>query len=386
MTMKIMFIDPVFGISGDMMIAALIHAGYPFESFLTTIKKIPLPVPDIEPESISQGVAEGIHLKIKNVDIHLTIEEMERIIHEIDVDEKVKKDALGMLHILINAESKIHNVLPDELHFHELSNIDTLIDLIGVAHGMNYFNAEKVFCGPVPCGNGTIKTSHGIIPNPPPVTLEMLSPFKIVFYDEPLELTTPTGATIIRYYAQKYHPVPAMKVERIGYGVGTYKSLRPDILRIFIGASEDKEGLDDVWIIETDIDDMDLEYLAAAMERIRDAGALECIFFPVYMKKGRLGVRLSILVKDDKLEKVKNTIFSETTTFGVRMRRDSREILKREIKKEETPFGIVHVKYGYNTEGKCLKTHIEFEDVKKIADQTGISYLKLYNEIKRSIK
>ncbi|HOP85983.1 MAG TPA: nickel pincer cofactor biosynthesis protein LarC [Syntrophorhabdaceae bacterium] len=384
--MKIMFIDPVFGLSGDMMIAALIHGGYPFESFLTTIKKIPLPLPDIEPELLSQGVIEGIHLKIKNVDIHLTIEEMEKIIQGIDVDGNVKRDAWGMLRILIDAESKIHNILPDEIHFHELSNIDTLIDLIGVAHGMNYLGIEKVFCGPVPCGNGTIKTSHGIIPNPPPVTLEILNPFKIVFLDEPLELTTPTGATIIRYYAQKYHPAPPMKVERIGYGVGTYKSMRPDILRIFIGTLEDKEGFDEVWIIETDIDDMDLEYLAPAVERIRDAGALECVFFPVYMKKGRLGVRLSILVKDDKLEKVKNTVFSETTTFGIRIRKDSREVLKREIKKEQTPFGTIHVKYGYNSQGEPLKTHIEFDDVKKIADQTGISYLTLFDEIKKSIK
>lgn len=104
------------------------------------------------------------------------------------------------------------------------------------------------------------------------------------------------------------------------------------------------------------------------------------------MKKGRLGVRLSILVKDDKLEKVKNTVFSETTTFGIRIRRDSREVLKREIKKEQTPFGMIHVKYGYNSQGEPLKTHIEFDDVKKIADQTGISYLTLFDEIKKSIK
>ncbi|HOJ43012.1 MAG TPA: nickel pincer cofactor biosynthesis protein LarC [Syntrophorhabdaceae bacterium] len=384
--MRIMYIDPVFGISGDMMVAALIHAGYPFEVFLKTVKNIPLPIPEIEPEILSQGIVEGVHLRIKDVDTHLTIDEMANIIGKIDVDEKVKNDAKGMLNILIDAESKIHNISRDELHFHELSNIDTPVDLIGVAHGINYFNIEKVYCGPVPCGYGTIKTSHGTIPNPPPVTLEILNPFKIAFFNEPLELTTPTGAAILRYYAQKHNTIPAMKVERIGYGVGTYKSQRPDILRVFIGESQELEEQDDVFIIETDIDDMELEYLSAAMDRIREAGALECIFFPVYMKKGRLGLRLSILVKADKLEVVKDKVFSETTTFGIRIRRDARVILKREIKSIDTAFGAVHVKYGYNSKGECVKTHIEFEDVKKMADKTGISYLALYNEIKRSIK
>ncbi|MCX7965224.1 MAG: nickel pincer cofactor biosynthesis protein LarC [Syntrophorhabdaceae bacterium] len=384
--MKIMFIDPIFGISGDMMIAALIHAGYPFENFLKTIKKIPLPLPEIELESISHGVINGIHLKIGHGDIHLTINEMEAIIHEMDIHEKIKHDALGMLEILINAESKIHNTSRDELHFHELSNIDTLIDLIGVAHGMDFFGIEKVFCGPVPCGRGTISTSHGIIPNPPPVTLEILKDFKIVFFDEPLELTTPTGATIVRYYAEPHQSIPPIKVKVIGYGAGTYKSLTPDVLRLFIGESEGSGEFEDIWIIETDIDDMDLEYIGAVVDRIRKAGAIDCVFFPVYMKKGRLGIRLSVLVGNDNLEMVKYTIFSETTTFGIRIRKDAREVLKRDIKEEDTPFGMVHVKYGYNEKGECIKTHIEFDDVKKIADDIGIPYISAYNAIKKSLK
>lgn len=384
--MKIIYIDPVFGISGDMMIAALIHAGYPFETFLKTIKKIPLPLPEIEPELISSGIIEGIHLSIKDSDTHLTINEMVGIIHEIDLDERVKRDAMGILEILIKAESKIHNISRDELHFHELSQIDTLIDLIGVADGINFLGIERVFCGSIPCGKGTIKTSHGIIPNPPPVTIEILKDFKISFFDEPFELTTPTGAAIVKYYAKGHRFMPPMKVERVGYGTGTYKSQRPDILRVFIGEIEEPEGLDYVWVIETDMDDMDLEYLGIVAERIKNAGAIDCVFFPVYMKKGRLGVRLSVLVGDDSLEKVKDTIFSETTTFGIRIRRDSRDVLKREIKKVETPFGTVHVKYGYNRKGNPVKTHIEFEDIKRLADEKEMPYLTLYNEIKRFIK
>lgn len=383
--MKIMYIDLIFGISGDMMLAALLHAGYPFEQFLNTIKKIPLPIPEITPEYLSNGVIKGVRLDIKNIDKHLTIADMERILNEIDLHEKIKKDATGMLGIIIEAESKIHNISRDELHFHELSNIDTLIDLIGVASGIHYFGIEKVFCGAVPCGRGFIKTSHGIIPNPPPVTLEILKDKRILFLDENLELTTPTGAAILSYYAKGHGP-PPMKVEKIGYGMGTYKTDKPDVLRIFIGESEDLELQESVWVIETDIDDMDLEYIPQVMERIREAGAIDCLFFPVHMKKGRIGVRISILVNERNFNDVKEKIFLETTTFGIRIRKEAREVLKREIKKVSTPFGDVRVKYGYNSKGECIKTHIEFEDIKRLADEKNIPYLDLYREIKKAIQ
>lgn len=383
--MKIMFIDPVFGISGDMCIAALIHAGYPFERFINTIKKIPKTIPKIEPELIKQDVFEGIHLNIEDTKVHFTIKEMENIINRIELNEKIKSDAKGMLEILINAESTVHRVSKDELHFHELSNIDTLIDLIGIADGINFFGIDTVFCGPVPCGTGTIKTSHGIIPNPPPVTLEILKGLKIVFYDEPLELTTPTGAAVVRYYAHKNHSVPSMTIEKTGYGIGTYKSQKPDILRIFIGESEAQQISDNIWVIETDIDDMNMEYFPSAVERLRNKGAIDCVFFPVYMKKGRMGVRLSVLVREENLEDVKDAVFKETSTFGIRLRRDKREVLKRDIKTVETPFGSIRVKYGYNTKGECIKSHIEFEDVKTIGDQKDIPYKDLYDQIKKGL-
>ncbi|HOV91385.1 MAG TPA: nickel pincer cofactor biosynthesis protein LarC [Syntrophorhabdaceae bacterium] len=384
--MKTLYIDPVFGISGDMMIAALIHAGYPFEEFLNTVKKMPLPIPEIIPERLSQGVIEGIHLNIERSDIHLTIDEMYKVIQEMDIQESVKSHARSMLHIIVEAESKIHHISHEELHLHELSNIDTLIDLIGVAHGIHFFGIEEVFSGPVPCGSGTIRTSHGIIPNPPPVTLEILKDFNMVFFQVNLELTTPTGAAIIRHYARPLNQTPVLRIESIGYGVGTYKSERPDVLRVFIGDTPHERQKDHIWTIETDIDDMDMEYLGAVADRVRDAGAVDCLFFPVYMKKGRLGVRFSVLVGDDSLEKVKDAVFKETSTFGIRIRRDFREVLKREIKKIDTSFGAVHVKYGYNHQDKCIKTHMEFEDIKGLADKMGIPYKELYDAVKKEIK
>jgi pyridinium-3,5-bisthiocarboxylic acid mononucleotide nickel chelatase len=341
--MKILYIDPIFGISGDMMIGAFVSAGLPFEEMSALLKKVPLQLPAITPVAQIQGVIEGIHLNIENSDLHLSIAEMEAVIAGLDVEEKIKQDAQGMLEIILNAESKIHGIGRNELHLHELSNIDTIIDLLCVAKGMDYFGIDRIYCGPVPCGRGTIKTAHGIIPNPPPVTLEILSGFPLVFYDEPLELTTPTGATIVRHYVKDRRTAPAFIIEKTGYGVGTYKTARPDALRIFIGISEEPARDEEVWVIECDLDDMEMEYMGAVADRIRRNGARDVLYFPVFMKKGRPGIRLSVTVSPETLEHIVSMIFLETTTFGMRLKKEGRRVLKREEESAETSYGPVRV-------------------------------------------
>jgi pyridinium-3,5-bisthiocarboxylic acid mononucleotide nickel chelatase len=233
--MNLLYIDPIFGLSGDMMISAFLDAGLPFEELDRLYKKIPLPLPAIRPEKQRQGIIEGTHLHIDSSPIHLTVLDMEQIIEKIDETKRVKKDAQAMLNILLEAEAKVHGLPSEEVHFHELSHIDTIIDLLGVAKGMDYFGIDRVFSGPVPYGRGSLKTAHGIISNPAPVTLEILSGLKMIFLDEPLELTTPTGATIVRHYAEDQTPVLPFKKEKIGYGLGSYQTDKPDVLRIFIG-------------------------------------------------------------------------------------------------------------------------------------------------------
>ena len=384
--MNILYIDPVFGISGDMMLSALLHAGYPFDELKDTLKKIPYPLPRMTPEKITHGIIEGLHLNIEESHIHLTIKEMEKVMDDIEVNERIKADARAILDIIIDAESRVHGISKDELHFHELSNIDTLIDIIGVAAGIDYLGIERVYCGPIPCGRGTIKTSHGIIPNPPPVTLEILSGLKLVFFDDPLELTTPTGAAIVKHLVKEKNTLPpAMSIKKTGYGVGTYKSTRPDILRIFIGETDGYGDGDEVYVIEADMDDMEMEYVGAVAERIRDCGALDVLYFPVYMKKGRLGVRLSVITKNN-MEGIIDTIFSETTTFGLRLRRETRAVLKRVEKTVDTLFGQVRVKYGYNRSGEMIKYHVEFEDIKRLAGERNIPYRDMLDAIKRELK
>ncbi len=384
--MKILYIDPVFGISGDMMISALIDAGLPFEEVARALKAIP-DLPAIEPVKVRQGVLGGVRLDIAPSDLHLHVREMIMSIDGLPTAEKVREDAKGMLDIIVEAESKVHGVPKDKVHLHELSHIDTLIDVVAVAVGVNFFGIDKVYSGPIPHGRGTITTAHGIMPNPPPATIEILGGYAAVFRDVALELTTPTGAAIVRHYAEDQIGMPPLNIQRTGCGLGSYKTDMPDVLRIFIGEAVSALSSDrDVWIIETDLDDMEMEYMGAVSEKMRKEGALDVLCFPVYMKKGRIGLRLSVVSTEERLNHLVGLVFSETTTFGMRLRKEQRRVLKREEKVFESSLGQVRVKYGFNEEGKLVKTHIEFDDARKISDEQGVPYRKVFEVLKRELQ
>jgi len=384
--MNTLYIDPIFGISGDMMISAFLDAGMPFDELDGLLNTLPVDLPSIAAAKTHQGIIEGTHLDIARSDVHLSVTEMERMIGGLSLEPAIKADAMAMLAILVEAEAKVHGVSRDQVHFHELSHIDTLIDLLSVAKGMHYFGIDKVYSGPVPMGRGTIRTSHGVLPNPPPATVEILSGHRLLFLDEPVELTTPTGATIIRHYVKDKTPAPAFTIQRIGYGMGSYESEKPDILRIFIGHRDDPSHEEEVWLVEVDLDDMEMEYLGAAADRIRQAGALDVLYFPVCMKKGRIGTRLSGTAPLAALQQLIDTVFAETTTFGVRLRREQRRVLRREAKSITTSWGPVRLKNGYDRKGNLIKTHIEFDDVKDIGDREQIPYCKVLEALKAELQ
>lgn len=383
--MKVLYIDPILGMSGDMMISAFLDAGMPFEELHSLLRTVPVDMPAIEPVRKKQGIVEGVHLKIADSRTHLSVNQMEHLIEGLEAEDSVKEDARGMLRVLVTAEAKVHGVAREEVHFHELSHVDTLIDVISVAKGVHYFGIEKIYCGPLPMGRGTIAISHGVVPNPPPATVEILSGYKMVFLDLPLELTTPTGAAIVRYYVRDTRGIPSFAVESIGYGLGSYDSEMPDALRIFLGSRDDPSHDEEVWLLEVDLDDMDMEYLGAVAERIRGKGALDVLYFPVYMKKGRIGFRLSVTSPAQIVQTMVEAVLSETTTFGVRMQKFQRRVLRREEHVIATPHGPVRVKKGYDREGHLVKTHIEFDDVKRIADEGGLAYRSALALVRREL-
>jgi uncharacterized protein (TIGR00299 family) protein len=382
--MKVIYFDPVMGISGDMTISALIDGGCPFSVLMDLLWQLPVELPSITAEKKRQGAIEGTYLRIGESHAHFSIKEMRRLIDGLKVEDRVKNDALGMLDIIVTAESKAHGVPKEDVHFHELSHIDTIIDILSVARAMAYFKAEKILSGPVPQGRGFVKTAHGIMPNPPPATAEILTGFDVVFLDEEMELTTPTGAAIVKYYVKERVRVP-FRITSHGYGFGTRETERPNILRVFVGESEERVIDEEVWVIEADMDDGEMEYLGAIADRLRDAGALDVLYFPVQMKKGRAGIRLSIIVAAPVLGTVVERILRETSTFGVRFRPEFRRVLARDEDVRETSLGPVRVKTGYGPAGAVMKRHIEFEDVRKIADETGMAYPILLETLKKEL-
>jgi pyridinium-3,5-bisthiocarboxylic acid mononucleotide nickel chelatase len=383
--MKILYLDPILGISGDMTISAFLDAGLPFGEIEGLLAKIPVELPPIGPVKMRDGVIEGTHLNIGDSRIHLSPGEMAGIIRNLDAEARIREDAAAMLDIMVEAESRVHGVAKEEIHLHELSSIDTLIDILSVAKGIQYFGIDKVYCGPVPHGRGTIRTAHGIIPNPAPATMEILKGYKALFLELPVELTTPTGAAIVRHYVKDHGTAPPIKVDRMGYGLGTYKTDKPDALRIFIGDSAVPSSDEEVWVIEADLDDMEMEYIGAAAERMKTEGALDVLYFPIYMKKGRIGVRLSLSVSHERLEHLVNVVFLETTTFGMRLRREARRVLKREQKVSPTSHGPVRVKYGFDDKGDAVKRHIEFEDVRRIAEEKGLPLRTVLEDLKKEL-
>jgi hypothetical protein len=382
--MNLLYFDPVMGISGDMTIGALIDAGCPFATLMDLLNQLPADLPSIEPTRRRRGAIEGTYLRIGHSDAHFSVGQMRDMIDGLRAEERVKRDAKGILDVIVNAEAKVHGVPKEEVHFHELSHIDTIIDILCVAQGMAYFKIDKVLSGPVPQGRGSIKTAHGLMPNPPPATVEILSGFQVVFVDENMELTTPTGAAILKYYVKDQARLP-FRIVSYGYGFGTREMEIPNVLRIFVGEGRDVSVDEEVWVMEADMDDMEAEYMGAIADRIRGAGALDVLYFPVQMKKGRSGIRLSIITPSSVLGSLAEMVLRETTTFGVRFRPEFRRTLDRREEVRQTTFGPVTVKIGYDRSGNPLKTHIEFEEVKKIADERGLPYRSLLETLKKDL-
>lgn len=385
--MNVLYIDPVAGISGDMTISALLDAGCPFHVLNELLQQLPVPLPSLASEKRRSGAVEGSYLKIGQSDIHLSLQEMEEIIDGLATEDRVRRDARGILNVIATAESKVHGIVKEEVHLHELSHIDTLIDVLSVARAMAYFDIDKVLCGPVPHGRGVVRTAHGVMPNPPPATAEILTGFEAVFLDEEAELTTPTGAAILKYYVheQGQSRMPFVII-RHGYGFGTLElRTRPNVVRVFIGETRGILLHEEVWVMEADMDDIETEYIGAIADRIRAEGAHDVLYFPVQMKKGRPGIRLSITAPASALVRLADTVFSETSTFGLRLRPEFRSVLTRSEEIMATSFGPVKVKKGYDRSGKAMKSHIEYEEVKRIADERRMPYRALLEALKKEL-
>jgi uncharacterized protein (TIGR00299 family) protein len=385
--MKILYFDCFAGISGDMVLGALVDAGLPVDDLKIELAKLNLSGWDIRAEKVMKNALSATRLHVETAEghVHRGLSDIARIIDNSGLDDKIKKQSKDAFTRLAAVEASIHNKSVDEIHFHEVGALDAIIDIVGAMIGIHLLGINKVCSSPVHLGTGFVKAAHGKIPVPAPATLALLRDVPVFSDGIEAELTTPTGAAILTTLAGKFGPLPSMKVESIGYGAGSRDLPIPNLLRVCLGTAETEQYDEDtIQLIETNIDNMNPEFFEFVSERLFAAGALDVWTIPITMKKSRPAVLLSALAEKKDSDKITEIIFTETTTLGVRIREVQRKKLQRESVVVKTKYGDIRIKIGkLGDEIKNIAP--EYDDCKKAAHQLGIPLKDIYDEARRAI-
>lgn len=383
--MKTLYLDCPMGISGDMFLAALIDLGVAPKMILRELKKLPVDKIDVEIKKAARHSITGTTFKVKLAEAHhhRTFRDIKKIIGESNLAPKVKSLSTAIFKVIAEAEGKIHGIKADEVHFHEIGAMDSIIDIVGAAVAVDSLKVKKVVSSPIALGTGWARTMHGTIPIPAPATLEILKGVPTAASTAPFELTTPTGAAIVKTLASSFGPMPPMTIEAAGYGAGK-KDFKEsaNLLRAVIGSSsEGAEGAERLILLETNIDDMSPQVAGYLMERLLSEGALDAFYTPVQMKKGRPGVLLTVLTGSENKDSLLEVIFAESTTIGVRETAVLRHCLERKEAKVKTPYGVVRVKLALRA-GRAVNVQPEYEDCRTAAQKKGVA-LKLVMDAAR---
>jgi hypothetical protein len=301
------------------------------------------------------------------------------------LDLAVKDRAKSIFHEVALAEAKVHNSTIEKVHFHEVGAIDSLVDIVGTSICIEQMGIERVFSSPVKVGNGgTVTTQHGVMPIPTPATSEILKGYPVVLTDIPFELTTPTGAAIIKALSRGTLAFEQFTVTSIGYGAGTRELPGiPNLLRVIVGELEPRLDRDEMVLLETNIDDMNPEILPYVIEKLIAAGANDAFLTPILMKKGRPAHLLSALVERSQMEPILSLIYRETSTLGVRIQHVERRKLTRTQKTVQTSLGTVTVK-SVTVDGK-EKLIPEFEECKRLATEKNLPLREVYSILDREL-
>lgn len=310
---------------------------------------------------------------------HYSFMSVKHIIEELEIDKGVKTNAVKVYEIIGNAEAHVHNSTLENIHFHEVGSLDAMADVVGCCLLFHYLKPDRIICSPIHVGNGTVKCAHGILPVPAPATAEILKGIPYYTGNINSELCTPTGAAILKYFADSFSDMPPMAIQNIGYGIGNKQFDTANAVRIFIGDKYTEQNMnksndyasDEILEISCNLDDMTGEELGYAMDVLLEAGALDVFFTPIYMKKNRPAVMLSCLCKTEDRDKFTDLMFKHTTTRGVRYTNYTRSKLNSAFEEIHTDAGIVRRKTstGKNVE----KAKLEFEDLRKIAKALDMS-------------
>ncbi|MFH1138589.1 MAG: nickel pincer cofactor biosynthesis protein LarC [Pseudomonadota bacterium] len=374
------YFDCPAGASGDMIMGAFLDAGLPLDFLRDELARLELPGWELEsfPE-MKQGVsARRFVVKIAPQHHHRRMSDIRRIIRDSGLAPAVKDLSLAVFDRLAQAEGRVHGRDPEEVHFHEVGAVDSIIDIVGAAIAFQYFELDDLHVSPLPLASGWVMTAHGRLPLPAPAALLLLEGVPVRGTELESELVTPTGAAVLTAFAAAFGPWPDMTIRKIGHGAGA-RDLpdRPNIIRLALGLT----GLVGEAIIEAEanIDDMNPEIYPYVVDRLLAAGALDAWLTPIQMKKGRPGVKLAFLARRRDLEKLTGLVLAETSTLGVRHHSVDRRTLPRAAGTVDTPWGPAKVKV-IQREGR-REVAPEFETCRELAEKHGLPLLEIYRVI-----
>jgi pyridinium-3,5-bisthiocarboxylic acid mononucleotide nickel chelatase len=303
---------------------------------------------------------------------HRSLAEIRALIDRSSLSAAGRARAKAMFQRLGEAEARIHQMPVEQVHLHEVGELDSIIDIVGAVFALEWAGVDRVVCSPLNVGGGMVQSAHGLFPVPAPATLALLGDAPIYAGDVQKELVTPTGALVATTYASSFGPIPPMSIERVGYGAGARDNPQtPNVLRVLIGELREEQPGERVVVIECEIDDMNPQLFGAAMERLYAAGALEVFYVPVQMKKNRPGTLLTVVGTPQTRAVLADVIFRETTTIGLRYAEVARECLRREIVPVETALGPVRFKLAWR-DGRVVNAVPEYEDCAALAKSHGL--------------
>ncbi len=401
---RVLYFDCFSGISGDMTLGALIDAGLPLDDLRRALGSLALGDVELRAEKVLRTGVSATKFSVHEAPLnpqpgtlnpsapakphaHRHLPGIFKMIDRSSLAPEGRDRAKAMFQRLGEAEAAIHQMPVEKVHLHEVGALDSIIDIVGTVFAMEWAGAERIVCSPLNVGGGMVHAAHGVFPVPAPATVKLLGTTPVYSGAVQKELVTPTGALIATTYASSFGPIPAMSVERVGYGAGERDDpVTPNVLRVLIGeeqaalkdcatpgdvAQAFRPASDRVTVIECEIDDMNPQIFGVVMDRLYAAGALEVFYIPVQMKKNRPGTLLTVVAPPALRGTMTDIVFRETTTIGLRHYDVDRECLERAIVSVETPVGTVRIKVA-SRDGRVLNATPEFEDCAKLAAASNL--------------
>jgi uncharacterized protein (TIGR00299 family) protein len=386
--MKIVHFDTVGGIAGDMTLAAFISAGISVDELSSELRRLGLGSIELIATHVKRNSIDAVQVDVRIADephIHRDLDAILSLLQKSDLHDNVKEKAIAVFRVIAEAEARVHGTTVDKVHFHEVGATDSIADIVGTAICLHHFGIERVFSTPVRVGSGgLVPTQHGLMPTPAPATLEILKDYPIALTTIEDELTTPTGAAIIKALSSGVLDMEAISVSAVGYGTGTreFPNL-PNLLRVLVGDLVSEADRDTIVVVETNIDDMNPQIYPFLIDQLLAAGAHDAYLVPITMKKGRPGVLLSVMADLSVRQNIIDLLYRETTTIGVRVQQIGRVKLPRRHLRVSTTFGPVQTKTVIRNGNEI--TTPEFEECRRISRERNLPLLEVMRRLEREL-